>query len=417
MRSGDTAWVLVSAALVLFMTPGLALFYGGMVRAKNVLAVIMQNFLCMALVTVLWAVAAFSLAFGRDAGGGLIGGLGFAGLGGLGHSLPGFHGLAVSPLAVSVFQLMFAIITAALISGGTVDRMRFESFAVLIALWLFVVYAPVAHWVFSPQGWLAHHGVIDFAGGTVVEINSGFSTLAVVLVLGRRRGWPSEQMAPHSVPLSLLGAGILWFGWFGFNAGSALGANEVAVHAFVNTQLAAAAGLLGWIVYERVAEGFPTTLGAASGAVAGMVAITPCAGYVDSMASLVVGAVAGVLCALAVRVKFRLRYDDSLDVLGVHGIGGLVGMILLGCFATRSVNPAGGDGLFTGGGFHLFGWEVLAALVAAAYCFGATWLLAKGVDRAMGLRVTPEVEFGGLDLAHHAESAYSQGGGGARIGG
>ena len=417
MNSGDTAWVLVSAALVLFMTPGLALFYGGMVRAKNVLAVIMQNFLCMALVTVLWAVVVASLIFGHDVGGGFLGGLGLAGLGGLAHGLPGFHGLTVPPLAVLVFQLMFAIITAALISGGIVDRTRFTAFAVFITLWLVLVYAPVAHWVFSPQGWLAHRGVMDFAGGTVVEINSGFSTLAVVLVLGRRRGWPSEQMAPHSVPLSLLGAGILWFGWFGFNAGSALGANAVAVHALVNTQLAAAAGLLGWIAVERTTERFPTTLGAASGAVAGMVAITPCAGFISSMPSLLVGVVAGVACAMAVRLKFRLGYDDSLDVMGVHGVGGLVGMVLLGLFATRSINSAALNGLFEGrGGARVLGWEVLAALVAATYCFCMTWLVAKGVDRLIGLRVSPEDEYTGLDLTQHAESAYSLGGGG-RVGG
>jgi Amt family ammonium transporter len=415
VRSGDISWVLVSAALVLFMTPGLALFYGGMVRAKNVLAVIMQNFLCMALVTVLWAVVACSLVFGTDAGGGVVGGLSLVGLGGMAHGFTGFHGLHVPGLAVSVFQLMFAIITAALISGGTVDRIRFPAFSVFIALWVLLVYAPLAHWVFSPQGWLAQHGVLDFAGGTVVEINSGFSTLALVLVLGRRRGWPGEQMAPHSVPLSLLGAGILWFGWFGFNAGSALGANAVAVHAFVDTQLAASAGLLGWILFERFTEGFPTTLGAASGAVAGMVAITPCAGYVAPMPALLIGAIAGVVCALAVRMKFRLRYDDSLDVLGVHGIGGVIGMVLLGCFATRTVNPAGADGLFSGGGAHFFGLELLATVVACAYCFGATWLLAKVVDRTMGLRVAPEDEFTGLDLTQHAESAYSLGGAG-RVG-
>jgi Amt family ammonium transporter len=416
VRAGDIAWVLASSALVLFMTPGLALFYGGMVRAKNVLAVIMQNFLCMALVTVLWAVVAWSLAFGSDAGGGVIGGLGLAGLGGMAHGVPGFKGLHVPGLAVAVFQLMFAVITAALISGGAVDRMRFPAFAVFIGLWLLLVYAPLAHWVFSPQGWLARRGALDFAGGTVVEINSGFSALALVIVLGRRRGWPGEQMAPHSVPLSLLGAGILWFGWFGFNAGSALGANAVAVHAFVDTQLAAAAGLLGWIGFERVTEGFPTTLGAASGAVAGMVAITPCAGFLQPMPSLLVGVVAGVLCALAVRIKFKLRYDDSLDVLGVHGVGGLVGMLLLGLFASRAVNPAGADGLFEGGGAHLLGVECLAAAVAVAWCLGATWVLAKVVDLVMGLRVTPEDEFTGLDLTQHAESAYSLGGAG-RIGG
>lgn len=412
MNAGDTTWVLVSAALVLFMTPGLALFYGGMVRAKNVLSVMMQAFVCMGLVTVLWAVGGFSLAFGRDAGGGLIGNLGLAGLAHMGRALPGFHGLAVSPLAVMVFQMMFAVITAALISGGTVDRIRFIPFVLFIALWLLLVYVPLAHWVFSPTGWLAHRGVLDFAGGTVVEINSGFSTLAVVLVLGRRRGWPGEAMTPHSVPLTLLGAGILWFGWFGFNAGSALAADQVAVHAFVNTQLAAASGLLGWLTFERVKEHYPTTLGAASGAVAGMVAITPCAGFVSAMPALLIGLAAGVLCAAAVRLKFRLRYDDSLDVLGVHGVGGLVGMVLLGLFATRSVNPAGANGLLEGGGLHLVGLEGLAAVVAAAFSFGMTWLIAKGIDRLLGLRVSPEEEARGLDLVHHAESAYSLGGGG-----
>jgi Amt family ammonium transporter len=314
-----------------------------------------------------------------------------------------------------IFQMMFAIITAALISGGVVDRVRFTGFVVFIALWVVLVYIPLAHWVFSPEGWLAQRGVLDFAGGTVVEINSGFSTLAIVLVLGRRRGWPSEGMAPHSVPITLLGAGILWFGWFGFNGGSALAANGVAVTAVVNTQLAAAAGLLAWIIFERVTEKYPTTLGAASGAVAGMVAITPCAGFVAPMAALLIGAVAGCVCALAVRLKFRFRYDDSLDVLGVHGVGGLIGMILLGIFATKSVNPNGANGLANGGGFHFFGVELLAAGVAVVFCFGASWLIAKAVDLTIGLRVSPEHEFQGLDLAQHAESAYSMGGTG-RIG-
>ncbi|HVX22098.1 MAG TPA: ammonium transporter [Acidimicrobiales bacterium] len=412
MNTVDTVWVLVSAALVLFMTPGLALFYGGMVRVKNVLAVMMNNYAAIGVISVLWAVVGFSLAFGGDAGGGLIGDLSFAGLGGLHHGLPGFLHLGASPMSVAVFQMMFAVITAALISGGTTDRIKFLSFIVLICAWLLVVYVPLAHWVFSPQGWLASRGVLDFAGGTVVEINSGFSTLAIVLVLGRRRGWPNEGMAPHSVPLSLLGVGILWFGWFGFNAGSALGMNDVAVSAFVNTQLAAAAGLVSWIVFERVRESFPTTLGAASGAVAGMVAITPCAGFVTPMGAVAIGLVAGLACALAVRVKFRLRYDDSLDVLGVHGVGGLVGMVLLGFFATRSINPTGADGVFAGGGFHLLGLQLLAAVVTAAFCFGATWVLAKAVDLTLGLRVTPEDEFTGLDLTQHAESAYSLGGAG-----
>jgi len=415
MHGADTAWVLVSAALVLFMTPGLALFYGGMVRSKNVLSVMMLSFVCIGIVTVIWAVFGFSLAFGNDIGGGLLGNLHLAGLDHLGRALPGLEHVAVSPLAIMIFQMMFAIITAALISGGVVDRVRFTGFVVFIALWVILVYIPLAHWVFSPEGWLAQRGVLDFAGGTVVEINSGFSTLAIVLVLGRRQGWPSEGMAPHSVPISLLGAGILWFGWFGFNAGSALAANQVAVTAFVNTQLAAAAGLLAWIIFEWATEKYPTTLGAASGAVAGMVAITPCAGFVAPMAALLIGAVAGCVCALAVRLKFRFRYDDSLDVLGVHGVGGLIGMILLGVFATKSVNSNGANGLLHGGGFHFFGVELLAAGVAVVFCFGVTWLIAKAVDLTIGLRVLPEHEFQGLDLAQHAESAYSMGGTG-RIG-
>jgi Amt family ammonium transporter len=410
MRSVDTTWVLVSAALVLFMTPGLALFYGGMVRSKNVLAVMMNNYVAIGVITVLWAVVAASLAFGRDAGGGLVGNFSLAGLGGLAHGLPGFAGGGASPMSIVVFQMMFAVITAALISGGTTDRIKFTSYVVFICLWLLLVYAPLAHWVFSPQGWLAKQGVLDFAGGTVVEINSGFSTLALVLVLGRRRGWPSEGMAPHSVPLSLLGVGILWFGWFGFNAGSALGMNGVTVSAFVNTQLAAAAGLLSWIAFERIRESFPTTLGAASGAVAGMVAITPCAGYVTPMAAILIGLLAGVACAMAVRLKFRLRYDDSLDVLGVHGVGGLVGMVLLGLFATKSVNPRGANGLIAGGGVHLLGLECMAAVVSVGFCFGATWLIARAVRATIGLRVSPEDEFTGLDLTQHAESAYALGG-------
>ncbi|MGH8980324.1 MAG: ammonium transporter [Acidimicrobiales bacterium] len=411
MNTGDTAWVLVSAALVLFMTPGLALFYGGMVRSKGVLAIMMQSFVCMGLVSVLWAVVAFSLSFGPDAGGGLLGDLRFSGLSHLARTLPGFPHLDVSPLAVMAFQMMFAVITAALITGGMVDRVRFPAFVAFIALWLLLVYAPLAHWVFSPTGWLAHRGVLDFAGGTVVEINAGFSSLAVALVLGRRRGWPREPMPPHSVPLSLTGAGILWFGWFGFNAGSALGANGVAVHAFVNTQLAAAAGLLGWILVEGIWRRAPTTLGAASGAVAGMVAITPCAGFVGAMPSILIGAVAGVVCMLAVRAKFRFRYDDSLDVLGIHGAGGLVGMVLLGVFASRAIDPGAANGLANGGAWSFFGWELAAAAVAAAFAFTMTYLIAKVVDLVIGLRVPLEDELAGLDVSQHAETAYSMAGG------
>jgi Amt family ammonium transporter len=406
-NAGDTAWVLASAALVLFMTPGLALFYGGMVRAKNVLGILMQCVICMAVVSLLWVVVDFSLAFGPNVGDGFIGTLHYVGAYHLQHGLAGFRHLLVSPLAVLVFQMMFAIVTAALIAGGVADRVRFAGFAVFVVLWVTLVYVPIAHWVFSPEGWLARRGVLDFAGGTVVEINSGFSTLGLVLVVGRRRGWPHEQMAPHSLPLSVLGAGILWFGWFGFNAGSALGATGVAVHAFVNTQVAAAAGLLGWIGVEMARTRYPTTLGAASGAIAGMVAITPCAGFVSTMPAVLIGLLAGAVCAGAVRLKFRYRFDDSLDVLAVHGVGGLVGMVLLGCFATLAVNPAGADGLFTGGGIHLLGLEVLAAAVTAAYSFGGSYLIGLLTRRLVGLRVDPEHEELGLDLTQHAERAYS----------
>ena len=410
MNTVDTLWVILSAALVLFMTPGLALFYGGMVRSKNVLAVMMNNFAAMGVVTILWVLVGATLAFGHDLGGGLLGDLSLSGLGHIGRSLPGFAPGGASPMAILAFQLMFAIITAALLSGGTTDRIKFPSFLVLIVLWLFCVYIPLAHWVFSPEGWLATHGVLDFAGGTVVEINSGFSTLAIVLVLGRRRGWPGEAMAPHSVPLSLLGVGILWFGWFGFNAGSSLAMNSVAVSAFIATQAAAAAGLVGWLIFEKITESYPTTLGAASGAVAGMVAITPCAGFVSPMAALLIGGLAGVICALAVRLKFKLKYDDSLDVLGVHGVGGVLGMVMLGLFASKAINPAGRDGLVNGGGLHLIGSELMAVGVTIVMAFGVTFVLAKLVDMTMGLRVGPEEEFNGLDLSQHAESAYSLGG-------
>jgi Amt family ammonium transporter len=406
LSGGDTAWVLVSAALVLFMTPGLALFYGGMVRAKHVLGMIMQSFFCMGIVSVLWVLIGFSLAFGPDAGGGLIGGLGMVGLRHIGQGVPGLH-LTIPPLAFVSFQLMFAIITPALITGATADRLRFGAFAVFISIWLLVVYAPIAHWSFSPGGWLFHRGVLDFAGGTVVEINSGFSSLAAALVIGRRRGWPDELMSPHSLPLTMMGAGVLWFGWFGFNAGSALGATSVAAQAFLDTQLAAATGLLGWIAVERLIGGRATTLGAASGAVAGMVAITPCAGFVGTLPSLGIGLAAGALCLLAVRAKFRLGYDDALDVVAVHGIGGVVGTLLVGVFAALAINRAGANGLASGGGLHLLGVQALAVLASMAYAFGATYAVAWSVDRIMGLRVNPDAEMEGLDMSQHAESAYA----------
>jgi Amt family ammonium transporter len=410
--AGDTAWLLVCTALVLFMTPGLAFFYGGMVRSKNVLTMLMQNFVCIAIVSLTWALVGFSLAFGPDAGGGLVGGLRHLGLGHLDAPIDGFDTLAVPPLAFAAFQLMFAIITAALITGAIADRVQFGGFLVFITLWSALVYPVLAHWSFAPSGWLARRGLLDFAGGTVVEINCGAAAVAVALVVGRRRGWPREVMAPHSLPLTLLGAGILWFGWFGFNAGSALRADGLATQALVNTHYAGVGGLLAWIAVERLRTGHATTLGAATGAVAGLVAITPSAGYLATLPSLLVGAAAGAVCVFAVTLKFRAGIDDSLDVFGVHLVGGVVGTLLIGLFASTRVNPVvTHEGLLLGGGLRQLGVQALGVVAAAAFSFAATFLLATLVHRTVGLRVDPETERVGLDKVVHAESAYEAPGG------
>jgi Amt family ammonium transporter len=407
--AGDTAWVLAAAALVLFMTPGLAFFYGGMVRGKNVLGMLMQNVFCMGLVSVLWAFVAFSLAFGKDHGG-LIGGLDLVGLKGLfSGTVPGLQALTIPALVFVAFQMMFAVITPALITGATADRMRFGGWVLFLALWSIIVYAPVAHWVFAPTGWLFKRGALDFAGGTVVHINAGIAALAVVFVLGKREGWPKEAMPPHNLPFTLLGMGILWFGWFGFNAGSALAANRTAAQAFMNTHLAAAAAMLGWLLVERIKDGKATTLGAASGAVAGLVAITPCSGFVGGTSPIWIGFIAGVVCFLAIQLKFRFGYDDSLDVVGVHLVGGIMGSLLLGLFADINVNAAGHDGLFFGGGLHLLGEQFIAVFSVLAFTFVVSWILAKVVDATVGLRITRDEELEGLDLTQHAESAYSFG--------
>ncbi|MEU0558158.1 ammonium transporter [Dactylosporangium sp. NPDC006015] len=402
--SGDTAWLLVSAALVLLMVPGLALFYGGMVRIKSALNMLMMSFACLAVVTVVWVVAGYSLAFGKDTTGGLIGSLEHVGMAGIGPTdLTG----SVPTMAFAGFQLMFAIITAALLSGAIADRAKFGAWVGFVALWVLLVYVPIAHWVFG-GGWIATHlRILDLAGGTVVEVNSGASALALALVLGPRLGFRTEAMRPHSLPLVILGAGLLWFGWFGFNAGSALTTGGVASTAFLNTQVAGAAAVGGWLIVERWRDGHPTTLGAASGAVAGLVGITPSCGSVNPLGALVIGAVAGVACCYAVGLKYRLGYDDSLDVVGVHGVGGLIGTVLIGVLATAVVT-GGEDGLVFGGGAGLLGRQALAVLVVAVYAFGATWLVAKAVDRTVGFRVAPEHERGGLDLVIHAESAYEQ---------
>jgi Amt family ammonium transporter len=406
VNTGDTSWLLVSTALVLFMTPGLAFFYGGMVRSKHVLTMLAQNFAVIAVVSIVWVVLAYTVAFGHWNS--LLGDLHFGGFANPRDPVPGLD-LSVPPIAFAAFQLMFAVITAALLTGAGADRMRFGGFLTFAALWVVVVYAPLAHWVFSPTGWLAREGLLDFAGGTVVEINAGASALALVLVLGNRRGWPREAMAPHSLPLTLLGAGILWFGWFGFNAGSALASGDLAAQALISTHLAGCGGLLGWIVLEKKTTGHATTLGAASGAVAGLVAITPAAGYINSVAAIVLGLLAGIVGVSAVRLKFRLGYDDSLDVVAVHGVCGVVGTLAVGVLATRTVNPAG-RGLFDGGGFDQLGHQALGVVVAVSFAFTATWLLATAVQRTIGLRVAPHVELQGLDMAIHAETAYEHGG-------
>jgi ammonium transporter, Amt family len=404
LDTGDTAWVLTSAALVLFMTPGLAMFYGGMVRSKNVLAMLMQNIFAMGVVTVLWVVFGYSLAFGGAGNGGWIGNFDFVGLKDLTNAVSG----TIPTLAFVAFQLTFAIITPALITGAIADRMRWHAWVWFITLWSILVYLPVAHWVFA-GGWLAERGALDFAGGTVVHVNAGAGALALVLLLGRRRGWPGDPMPPHSLPLTVLGTGILWFGWFGFNAGSALAANGVAAQAFMNTFVAAAAAMLGWLIVERIRSGHATTLGAASGAVAGLVAITPCAGFVGGMSPVIIGAIAGAVCFLAIQLKYRFRYDDSLDVIAVHLVGGMIGSILLGLFADDAVNPAGKDGVFFGGGWGLFGEQVLAVVVVLAFSFVVSGLIGVALRALVpgGIRVTPDDESAGLDLTQHAETGYA----------
>jgi Amt family ammonium transporter len=408
MDTGDTAWMLTSTALVLFMTPGLAFFYGGMVRSKNVLGMLMQNFVAMGLVAVLWALVAFTLAFGDTGNAGVIGNLDYIGLKDVTAAALQVGNLPLTiPLVLfCAYQMTFAVITPALITGATADRMKFSAYVLFIGMWLVLVYAPVAHWVFG-GGWLADMGALDFAGGAVVHINAGAAALAVILVLGKRRGWPAEPMPPHNLPLTLLGTGILWFGWFGFNAGSALGANGAAAQALMNTFLAASAAMLGWLVVERWQSGHATTLGAASGAVAGLVAITPCAGYVGGLAPIAIGAVAGGVCVLAIGLKNRFGYDDSLDVVGVHLVGGLVGSLLLGLFADVSATGLGTDGLFFGGGAGLLGDQFVASFVTLAFSFTVSFAIAKVLDLVIGIRVNEEDEEIGLDLSQHAETAYS----------
>ncbi|MDX6742799.1 ammonium transporter [Actinocorallia sp. A-T 12471] len=409
VSAGDTAWVLASAALVLIMTPGLAFFYGGMVRAKNVLNTMLQSFAVMAVVGVSWVALGYSLAFGK--GDAFVGDFDAAFLTRPDAPVPGLEALTVPPVAFVVFQMMFAVITPALITGSAVERWRFGAFLPFTLIWSLIVYAPIAHWVFSPYGWAYEMGALDFAGGTVVHCNAGAAGLALAVALGRRDGWPRRQSAPHNVPFILLGVSLLWFGWFGFNAGSALKADAIAGYAFLNTNTATAAAVLTWIAVERALAQRPTTVGAASGAIAGLVAITPCAGFVDVRGALAVGVAAGLCCVLVVPLKGVLRVDDSLDVAGLHLTGGLVGSLMVGLLATARINPAGADGLLYGGGYHQLLVQLVVVGAVSGYSFGATYLLVKALDRlpfARANRVSTQDERTGLDLALHNERAYAR---------
>jgi Amt family ammonium transporter len=414
LDTGNTAWMLIATALVLFMTPGLALFYGGMVRSKNVLGMLMQNLFAMGLLAVVWVALVFSLAFGGIGNGGFIGNFDFVWLKDVGPNVlpPGFGAGEFLPLTFPfvlycAYQMTFAIITPALITGATADRLKFSAYAIFLGLWLVLVYGPIAHMVFG-GGWLAEQGALDFAGGAVVHMNAGAAALALVLLLGRRKGYPDTPMPPHNLPMTVLGTGILWFGWAGFNAGSALAADGVAAQAILNTFLAASAAMLGWLVVERIRGGHATTLGAASGAVAGLVAITPCAGFVGGMAPVYIGLIAGAVCYLALGIKKAFGFDDSLDVIAVHLVGGLVGSLLLGFFADSSINPlVVNEGVFLGGGGDLLVDQLLASVVTLSYSFAASLLIGKVIDLAIGLRVSDEDEDLGLDLSQHAEVAYA----------
>ena len=417
LNSGDTAWMLASTALVLLMTPGLAFFYGGMVRTKSVLNMMMMSFITIGIVSILWVIYGFELAFGYKADSPWYGNISFSGLGGMVDEFTNNGGIYPIPVLVfAVFQLMFAIITPALISGAIADRAKFVSWGVFVAIWSTLVYFPVAHWVFAfgnkvgdtvtGTGFLAGKGLEDFAGGTAVHINAGAAGLALAIVLGKRIGWRKESMRPHSLPLVLLGSGLLWFGWFGFNAGSALAANGIAGLVLMNTQVAAAASVLGWLLVERVRNGHATSLGAASGAISGLVAITPACAFVAPWAAVVIGLFAGIFCSLAVSLKFRFGFDDSLDVVGVHLVAGVWGSLAIGLFGAQAVNSIGLNGLLYGGGTKLLIMQAWGVGVVAAYSFVVTLIIAFAIEKTIGFRIKPDKEIEGIDLNEHAESAY-----------
>ncbi len=413
LDSGATAWILTSAALVLLMTPGLALFYGGMTRSKSVLNMMMMSFGAIGLVSLLWVFYGYSIAFGDDIGG-ITGDLSYVGLRGMLES--GTEG-GIPDLLFAGFQLMFAVITVALISGAIADRAKFGPWLLFAGLWATLVYFPVAHWVWG-GGWIGELGVLDFAGGTAVHINAGAAALALALVLGRRVGWPKDKFKPHNLPMVLLGAALLWFGWFGFNAGSAGAADGAAAVSLINTQVATAAAVLGWIVVEWLRDGKPTTLGAASGAIAGLVGITPACAFLEPLGAIALGLIAGAVCALAVGLKYKLKYDDSLDVVAVHMVGGIIGSLLIGFLAIEVLAGEGNDGLLYGGGIKLLGLQTIGVVAVLAYSFVVAYIIGFAIEKTIGFRLSAEAEVEGIDNAEHAESAYefsstSGGGGGA----
>ncbi len=403
--TGDTAWVLTSSALVLAMTmPGLALFYGGLVRGKNVLGTVMHSMIILCMVSLIWILFGYSLAFGPDKGG-VIGGSEWIGLSGVGSDPHPVYGPTIPHQVFMLFQLMFAAITPALITGAFAERMRFPALLLFAALWSVVVYTPVAHWIWG-GGWLGKMGALDFAGGAVVHISSGVSALVCALVIGQRKGYGTEYMAPHNLPFTLLGTGLLWFGWFGFNAGSALGANAVAGSAFLATHTAAATAALVWMGVEWMHRGKPTVLGVASGAVAGLATVTPGAGFVGPVSAMIISVFAGISCYFAVVWKGRMGYDDSLDVVGIHGVGGVLGILATGLFASKAINAGGADGLFFGNAAQ-FGTQAIMVAAVVVFSVVGTWLILKVVDGLVGLRVSPEDESTGLDLSQHNERGYS----------
>jgi Amt family ammonium transporter len=405
MNTGDTVFVIISAALVMIMTPGLALFYGGMVRNKNVLGTIMQSFIIIGVISIEWVLWGYSISFGPDHAG-IIGGLDWFGLRSVGMEPSASYGTTVPHLAFMIFQCMFAVITPALITGAIAERMKFSAFLIFTLLWATLVYNPLCHWVWGIGGWLGKLGALDFAGGTVVHISSGISALAAAIIIGKRKGFGSTAFIPHNVPMTITGAAILWFGWFGFNAGSALAANGLAANAFVVTHLASAAAALTWILMERMHRGKPTTLGAASGAVAGLVAITPGSGFVGPMSSIIIGGLAGMICYGGILLKARLGYDDSLDVVGVHCVGGTWGALATGLFASKAINPAYADGLFFGNPGQL--WiQFISVAATMIFAFSMTCIILKVIDKVIGLRVSAEDEEKGLDISMHNETGYT----------